>query len=107
MTKKAWSGRSEEALEIIASKIKNHKTELFREYSIKQMGLFGSYLRDEQSLNSDLDILVDFKKPIDLFRFVELEEKLSNLLGERVDLVARKSLKKYIGMEILKEVRYL
>jgi len=51
--------------------------------------------------------LVEFEKPIDLFRFLDLEERLSELSGRKVDLVSKKALKPHIGKVILKEVQYL
>jgi uncharacterized protein len=94
-------------LERILSKITNHKSEIIKEYHVKEIGVFGSYLRGEERADSDVDILVDFDRPIDLFRFLDLEEKLSDMFGKKVDLVSKKSLKPHIGKEILKEVQYL
>jgi predicted nucleotidyltransferase len=94
-------------LEDIISRIKIHKSEIMNEFSIKEIGIFGSYLREEANGDSDIDILVDFEKPVDLFRFLDLEEKLSELTGGKVDLVSRKALKPEIGKRILQEVRYL
>jgi uncharacterized protein len=91
----------------ILNEIKNHKSEIKKEFHVKEIGVFGSYLRGEEHADSDVDILVDFDKTIDLFRFLDLEEKLSDLFGKKVDLVSKSSLKQHIGKEILKEVRYL
>ncbi|MEK7992492.1 MAG: nucleotidyltransferase domain-containing protein, partial [Planctomycetota bacterium] len=66
---------------------------------------FGSYVRNEQAEDSDLDVLVDFAAPIGLFEFIDLEEELSELLCARVDLVSRNALKPYIGRRILSEVQ--
>jgi len=54
-----------------------------------------------------VDILVEFKKPIGLFKFLELEEYLSDLIGRKVDLVSKKALKPRIGKHILREVAFL
>lgn len=54
--------------------------------------------------DSDIDILVEFEKPIGLFKFLELEEHLSQLLGRKVDLVSKNALKPHIGKYILDEV---
>ncbi len=94
-------------LEHIISKFTNHKSEIIKEYHVKKIGVFGSYLRGEERADSDVDILVDFERPIDLFSFLDLEEKLSDMFDKKVDLVSQKSLKPHIGKEILKEVRYL
>ena len=95
------------AIEGILAAMKNHKLELCTEYPIKKIGVFGSYVRGEERSDSDVDVLVEFEHPIDLFRFLDLEEKLSELFGKRVDLVSKKALKPHIGRQILKEVRYL
>jgi len=87
--------------------LEENKDRLRNEYNVKEIGIFGSYVRDEQKENSDLDILVDFEKPIGLFKFMELEEYLSNLLNIKIDLVSRKALKPFIGKYILEEVVYL
>jgi len=75
-----------------------------REYAVRSLGLFGSYIRDQQNKNSDLDILVDFVEVPGMFRFLDLERDLSHLLGVRVDLVQKRALKAAIGERILKEV---
>jgi len=74
---------------------------------VRQIGVFGSYLRGEEGPESDLDILVEFSKPIDIFKFMELERFLSQELNIKVDLVSKKALKPFIGREILKEVIYV
>ncbi len=94
-------------LEIIFEKVKTHKSEIITKYNIKEIGIFGSYIRGEERTNSDIDVLVDFSQPIDLFRFLELEEYLSELCNKKVDLVSRKSLKPNIGKQILSEVKYV
>ncbi len=73
-------------------------------YCVKTIGLFGSALRGEQSSESDIDVLVKFRTPIGFFKFLELEEFLSERLGGKVDLVSKKALKPEIGRSILAEV---
>ena len=92
-----------EIKEIIA----RHKAELAMDYSVSDIGIFGSYVRGEQKPGSDVDILVDFARPISFFKFIHLENRLKELLGIKVDLVTRKALKPVIGRRILKEVCYL
>lgn len=91
----------------IIDAIKKHKKDLEKEYFIKDIGIFGSYIRGEENIKSDVDILVEFYKPVDLFRFLDLEEELSILSGRKVDLVSKKALKSEIGKQILREVQYL
>ncbi len=56
------------------------------EYGVKRIGLFGSYAKNNQTENSDIDIIVEFDRPIG-FRFVEFSEYLENLLGRKVDVL--------------------
>ena len=74
-----------------------------QEFGVATIELFGSYVRGEQTEESDIDILITFDKPIGLIRFVALEYHLSDLLGIRVDLVMRSALKPAIGKQILSE----
>jgi hypothetical protein len=80
-----------------------HREELQQRYRVKELGVFGSVVRGEQKGTSDVDILVEFEKPIGFFTFLELEEYLSTLLGVKVDLVSKKALKPNIGRYILQE----
>jgi len=83
-----------------------HKPKLRREYGVSELGVFGSYVRGEQLDLSDIDILVEFERDIDLFSFVHLKNDLSELLGTPVDLVMKRALKPNIGKRILNEVVY-
>lgn len=74
---------------------------------MKTIGLFGSYVKGEQKDTSDLDVLVDFYEPISLFRFIELENFLTQQLGVKVDLVMRDALKPRIKDNILSEAIYV
>ncbi|HIE22936.1 MAG TPA: nucleotidyltransferase [Candidatus Korarchaeota archaeon] len=89
--------------------LKKHERELKEKYGVKEIGIFGSYLRGEAKEESDIDILVEFNPytRISLLEFVELENYLSDLLGIKVDLVEKSSLKPRIGKRILAEVVYL
>ena len=81
-----------------------HKGELRRRFKVKDIGVFGSYVRGEQRKKSDVDVLVEFEEPVGFFEFIALEDYLSDLLGVKVDLVSKKALKPRIGERILKEV---
>ncbi len=83
------------------------KARLCKSYSIESIGIFGSFIKNEQVENSDVDILVEFNKPIDLLTFVHLKNELSDLLGRNVDLVMKRALKPKIGKRILQEVSYI
>lgn len=91
-------------LDEIRKVLKDHKPLLEHKYHVSTLGIFGSYVRNEQAEDSDLDILVEFAAPIDMFEFITLEQELSELLSARVDLVSRNALKPYIGKRILSEV---
>ena len=87
--------------------LKEHKEELKRRYKIREIGIFGSWVRGEERKGSDVDILVEFERPVDFFLFLELEEYISRLIGRKVDLVSKKALKPAIGKYILEEVVYV
>ena len=86
-----------------------NKKELEQKYGVREIGIFGSYLRGEQKEGSDVDILVEFSPDarISLLDFVGLEDHISDLLAAKVDLVEKSALKPRIGKHILKEVVYL
>ena len=94
--------------ETILKKLKSHKHQLTR-LGICDVGLFGSYLRNEQSLSSDIDLLIDFepeKENFDNYMAVyDLFEKLFE--NEKIELVTKNGLSPYIGPRILNEVVYV
>lgn len=94
-------------LDNIIVKLKNSKTLLHEQYGVETLGIFGSYVRGKQKNNSDVDILIDFKEPIGLLKFVALKHQLSEIIGRDVDLVMKSALKPVIGKRILKEVIYI
>jgi len=81
-----------------------HKERLTREYKVKEIGIFGSYVRGEAKRRSDVDILVDFYEIPDLLKFIELEGRLGKILGVKVDLVRKPSIRKELKKAILDEV---
>jgi predicted nucleotidyltransferase len=94
-------------IEEIKSVLEKHKYEIEEKYRVAEIGIFGSYVKGEQKETSDVDILVEFKESIGLIKFIEIENYLTDLLGVKVDLVMKSSLKPRIGKHILKEVVYL
>ncbi len=84
--------------------LREHKAELREKYGVRELGLFGSYVRGQQRRRSDVDILVEFDVVPGLLRFIELEDYLSRLLGVRVDLVRKASIRKELREHILGEV---
>lgn len=94
-------------LKEIVALLKEQKTFLEKKFKIKEIGIFGSYVREDQNKESDIDILVNYKDDsIDIFDFLELKEYLSNLMGTEVDLVMKEGLKPVIGKNILGQVLY-
>ncbi|PKL92428.1 MAG: hypothetical protein CVV21_03715 [Candidatus Goldiibacteriota bacterium HGW-Goldbacteria-1] len=91
----------------IKKRLKDKKKELADTYSITEIGLFGSYVRGEEHSGSDIDVLISFKEEPSLYGFIELENKLSELLETKVDLVEKSALKPGIGKNILSEVQYI
>ena len=69
--------------------LREQMPELRRRFHVRSLGLFGSYVRGEEGETSDLDVLVEFDAAPTFFGFIELEDKLSSLLGVKVDLVMK------------------
>ncbi len=77
---------------------------LKQQWHVRTLELFGSRVRNEARPDSDLDVLVTYDETPTLFRFIALENYLTDLLGVKVDLVMRSALKPRIGQRILAEV---
>src|ERR1035437_9041822 len=74
-----------------------------QDFSVKSLAIFGSVARGEATDASDIDILVEFDKPVGLFNFLNLQRYLGEILGCRVDLATRAALRKEFREEILRE----
>lgn len=83
--------------------IRQELPDLKREYAIERLEVFGSYVRAEEQASSDLDLLVEFSELPGLFKYIALENHLSDLLGVKVDLVMKDALKPAIGERIIDE----
>lgn len=94
-------------LEEIKNILNSHKDELRERYKVKEIGIFGSFVRGEQKESSDLDILVEYETVPGLLKFLELEIYLEELLGTKVDLVRKQAIRPRLKDVILKEVVYL
>ncbi len=83
--------------------------ETIKSFGVTQIGLFGSYVRDEQTENSDIDILVDIiKEKKTLKNYIDFCDMLENLFeNNKIDIVSKKGLSEFIGPHILKEVHYV
>lgn len=79
---------------------------LHRDYSVKQIGLFGSFSDDSFTDDSDIDLLVEFEKPIG-WKYLSLEIYLENIFGRKIDLVTKNSLKEQIKDRILSQIKYV
>ncbi|MCL4497057.1 MAG: nucleotidyltransferase family protein [Deltaproteobacteria bacterium] len=84
--------------------LKQHKEELYKKYGVKEIGLFGSFARGEETDKSDIDILVEFEKPVGLLTVSSLENYLSDLLGIKADVVRKRNIRKELKENILNEV---
>lgn len=99
--------RSVQTKKSVVSRVQDHRQQI-RAYGVKQFGLFGSFVREQQDKDSDIDILVSFdpgKKTFD--NFMHLSLFLEELLGRRIELVTTESLSPHIGPHILSEVEYV
>jgi len=90
----------------IENKLKELKPVLFQKYYVDRIGYFGSYSRNEQTKDSDIDILVSFKKPLG-WEFFDLQEFLENELELKVDLISEKALKQQLKQVILINAKYV
>jgi len=82
--------------------LKSRKRQL-KKYGIHSLSIFGSVARGQAGNNSDVDILVDFEKPVGLFEFARLKMYLEGVLGHEVDLVTPEALRKELREDILRE----
>lgn len=89
--------------EEIRSILSVHKEELKKKYKLKEIAIFGSYIRGEQKINSDIDILVEFEDVPDLLKFIELEQYLETLFNIKVDLVRKAAIRPEIKQNVLSE----
>ncbi len=94
-------------LKTLLSLLKRKKVFLAQKYKVKEIGIFGSYVRGDENPKSDLDVLVSYlDNSIDIFDFLDLKEYLTGLLGKEIDLVTKDGLKPNIGKRILSQVIY-
>ena len=90
----------------ILTKLKELKPILHRTYSVKEIGLFGSFSEGDFTEHSDIEILVELEKPIG-WKFFSLELYLEQIFKRKIDLVTKNALKDHIKDKILKQVKYL
>ena len=90
----------------LESKLKELKPVLAEKYFVNKIGYFGSYSTGSQTENSDIDILVEFSRPLG-WEFFDLNDLLEKELERKVDLVSIKALKPQLKHKILNEVKYV
>jgi len=87
----------------VVLKLRETRQDLKDRYGVTSLFLFGSTARDEALPDSDVDLLVEFSQPVGLFHFIELQQYLESLLGCKVDLGTRRSLKPGIKDQALRD----
>jgi predicted nucleotidyltransferase len=90
----------------IKDTLKKHKERLSEKYGLSFMAVFGSYGRNQQREDSDVDILVDFKRPVGI-EFIDLANELENILKQKVDLVSRNGVKAQYLKDIEQELSHV
>jgi predicted nucleotidyltransferase len=93
-------------LEEIESILSKHKSGLRERFKVKEIGIFGSYARNEQTEDSDVDILVEFEEPVGLL-FVHLADFLEEILQCKVDLVTKEGIKPNRRKYIMEDLIYV
>jgi predicted nucleotidyltransferase len=92
-----------ETMDDIVARLRATLPALREEWPIRSLALFGSRVRDDATPDSDLDVLVEFARPVTLSSFLALEARLATITGLRVDLVSAAALKPYIGEHVRTE----
>ena len=90
----------------ILERLRELKPILRRDYSVKEIGLFGSFSDNTFSENSDIDILIELERPIG-WKYFTLEIFLEKTFGRKIDLVTKNALKEQLKDQILKQVKYV
>jgi predicted nucleotidyltransferase len=93
-------------LDFIREILTRLKPEMQRRYAVSTIGIFGSVVRDDFSSDSDVDLIVDFSKPVGM-EFIELADFIDAKLGRSVDLVSRRGIKSKYLDQIEKEIIYV
>ena len=88
----------------ILQKFKELKSELVTRYKVREIGLFGSWIREEQQSGSDIDLLVEFDSEADLFDLIGLNLYLEEIFKCPVDVVSRKALREELRDAVLRQV---
>lgn len=89
--------------EDIVAALRSALPDLRRRYGVTELRVFGSWVRGDETADSDVDVLVAFDRPVGFFRVIELEDELTRLLSLRVDLVVKDALRPTIARAVLAE----
>ena len=95
-----------QTFDAIQKTLTSRRAELFERFRIKNLAIFGSYARNEQRADSDVDMLVEFDVPVGI-EFIDLADQLESILKLRVDLVSRTGIKPKYYNAISGELRYV
>jgi predicted nucleotidyltransferase len=90
-------------LHFIIEIIRKNADVLRNRFKVKSLAVFGSYARNEQAEGSDIDMLVEYSEPVSLFFLVDTELFLGDILGAKVDLVMKRSIRPEIRQSVLQE----
>ena len=90
-------------LDDVIAQLRRVQPDLRRRYPIRELGIFGSYARGQQTEGSDVDIVVDLGEAVGLLELVGLQQDLSDALSVKVDLVIKEALKRGVDQRILSE----
>jgi uncharacterized protein len=105
--KKQKKERSADSVDHVIRRLRNINLQLNRDFGVSKIGIFGSYARNAQGKDSDIDVLVEFDRPVNLFEFSRLKSYLTDQLGIRVDLVTPGALKPLIKDQILRSTAFI
>ena len=94
------------AIENIKTLLQKLKPELAKKYYVSSIGLFGSVVRGDFSAKSDIDIIVDFSRPVGI-EFIDLADFLESKMKRKIDLVSKKGIKKNYYQQIEREIVYV
>jgi predicted nucleotidyltransferase len=83
--------------------IKNRITPILKSHGVKSAAVFGSVARGTSNAESDVDVVIEIPRPYGLFEFVEIKNRIEDVLGKKVDLVEYNSIKPRIKDNIIKD----
>jgi len=90
----------------ILYKLKELKPILYKDFAVKEIGLFGSFSDESHTEDSDIDLLVELEKPIG-WKFFSLELYLEKIFNRKIDLVTKNAIKEQIRDSILQKIKYV